>query len=96
MSDVEDERARIDALAVRVAHERGCSCDGARNCGCWNRALALIRSDMTALPPKAEPTECPECHGRGVPDGNPQLLWCSRCGKAAFDPPALPPDEKNR
>lgn len=38
-----DERVRIDAEAARVAAERGCSCGGARNCGCWNVALRRVR-----------------------------------------------------
>jgi hypothetical protein len=42
-----DERDKIDKRAVAVARERGCSCGGARNCGCWNVALRQIREERS-------------------------------------------------
>lgn len=44
-ADVVIPRERIDERAKIVAVERGCSCDGSRGCGCWNRAFRLVRQE---------------------------------------------------
>jgi hypothetical protein len=38
----EERRIRVDSLAADVAAQRGCPCEGARNCGCWNVALSRL------------------------------------------------------